>query len=92
MDKWSFPATVKGAAGKGSMNTLISPLPDGRPIACLKLRTGRSDCIAQFYPALYQLDLDRDGQVERIDLVSPAAGYSNACCKAPETWSHATSC
>lgn len=68
MDKWSFPATVKSAAGKGSMNTLTSPLPDSRPIACLKLRTGRSDCIAQFYPALYQLDLDRDGQVERIDL------------------------
>ncbi|WP_448678644.1 winged helix-turn-helix domain-containing protein [Pseudomonas nicosulfuronedens] len=50
------------------MNTLISTPPDSRPIACLTLRTGRSDCVAQFYPALYQLDLDRDGQVERIDL------------------------
>ncbi len=68
MDKWSFPATVKGAARKGKMNTLTSTLPDSRPIACLTLRTGRSDCVAQFYPALYQLDLDRDGQVERIDL------------------------
>lgn len=63
-----FPATVKGAARKGTMNTLTSTLPDSRPIACLTLRTGRSDCVAQFYPALYQLDLDRDGQVERIDL------------------------
>lgn len=68
MDKWRFPATVKGAARKGKMNTLTSTLPDSRPIACLTLRTGRSDCVAQFYPALYQLDLDRDGQVERIDL------------------------
>lgn len=68
MDKWSFPATVKGAAGKGKMTTLTSTLPDSRPIACLTLRTGRPDCVAQFYPALYQLDLDRDGQVERIDL------------------------
>ncbi|WP_447744415.1 winged helix-turn-helix domain-containing protein [Pseudomonas nicosulfuronedens] len=50
------------------MNTLTSTLPDSRPIACLTLRTGRSDCVAQFYPALYQLDLNRDGQVERIDL------------------------
>ncbi|WP_259758543.1 winged helix-turn-helix domain-containing protein [Pseudomonas sp. GCEP-101] len=50
------------------MNTLTSTLPDSRPITCLTLRTGRSDCVAQFYPALYQLDLDRDGQVERIDL------------------------
>lgn len=50
------------------MNTLTSTLPDSRPIACLTLRTGRPDCVAQFYPALYQLDLDRDGQVERIDL------------------------
>lgn len=63
-----FPATVKGAARKGTMNTLTSTLPDSRPITCLTLRTGRSDCVAQFYPALYQLDLDRDGQVERIDL------------------------
>lgn len=68
MDKWSFPATVKGAARKGTMNTLTSTPADSRPIACLTLRTGRSDCVAQFYPALYQLDLDRDGQVERIDL------------------------
>ncbi|MBD9677611.1 winged helix-turn-helix domain-containing protein [Pseudomonas sp. PDM18] len=68
MDKWSFPATVKGAARKGKMNTLTSTPADSRPIACLTLRTGRSDCVAQFYPALYQLDLDRDGQVERIDL------------------------
>jgi DNA-binding winged helix-turn-helix (wHTH) protein len=69
MDKWSFPATVKGAARKGKMSTFTSTPADSRPsIACLTLRTGRSDCIAQFYPALYQLDLDRDGQVERIDL------------------------
>ncbi|QRY80766.1 winged helix-turn-helix domain-containing protein [Pseudomonas sp. PDNC002] len=69
MDIWSFPATVKGAARKGKMSTFTSTLADSRPsIACLTLRTGRSDCIAQFYPALYQLDLDRDGQVERIDL------------------------
>jgi len=64
-----FPATVKEAARKGKMSTLTPTLADSRAsIACLTLRTGRSDCIAQFYPALYQLDLDRDGQVERIDL------------------------
>lgn len=68
MDRWSSPATVKGAARKGKMNTLTSTPTDSRPIACLTLRTGRPDCVAQFYPALYQLDLDRDGQVERIDL------------------------
>ncbi|MFR0689212.1 winged helix-turn-helix domain-containing protein [Enterobacterales bacterium AE_CKDN230030158-1A_HGKHYDSX7] len=50
------------------MNTLTSTPTDSRPIACLTLRTGRPDCVAQFYPALYQLDLARDGQVERIDL------------------------
>ncbi|WP_152219132.1 winged helix-turn-helix domain-containing protein [Pseudomonas sp. SCB32] len=51
------------------MSTLTPTLAESRAsIACLTLRTGRSDCIAQFYPALYQLDLDRDGQVERIDL------------------------
>ncbi|MBB4862052.1 DNA-binding winged helix-turn-helix (wHTH) protein [Pseudomonas nitritireducens] len=51
------------------MSTFTSTPADSRPaVACLTLRTGRSDCTAQFYPALYQLDLDRDGQVERIDL------------------------
>lgn len=64
-----FSATVKEAARKGKMSTLTPTLADSRAsIACLTLRTGRSDCIAQFYPALYQLDLVRDGQVERIDL------------------------
>lgn len=62
-------ATVKEAARKGKMSTLTPTLADSRAsIACLTLRTGRSDCLAQFYPALYQLDLVRDGQVERIDL------------------------
>lgn len=64
-----FPATVKEAARQGKMSILTPTLADSRAsIACLTLRTSRSDCIAQFYPALYQLDLDRDGQVERIDL------------------------
>lgn len=62
-------ATAKEAARKGMMSTLTPTLADSRAsIACLTLRTGRSDCMAQFYPALYQLDLVRDGQVERIDL------------------------
>lgn len=62
-------ATVKEAARKGKMTTLTPTLADNRAaITCLTLRTGRSDCLAQFYPALYQLDLVRDGQVERIDL------------------------
>lgn len=88
-----FSATVKEAARKGKMSTLTPTLAESRAsVACLTLRTGRSDCIAQFYPALYQLDLVRDGQVERIDLGFPEAECSSACCKRRETWSPAMNC
>jgi len=42
-------------------------------IACLIIRTGRSDCYAHFYPALYQLTLVKSGIEEKIDL-----GYSGS--------------
>jgi DNA-binding winged helix-turn-helix (wHTH) protein len=42
-------------------------------IACLIIKTGRNDCYAHFYPALYQLTLVRSGIEEKIDL-----GYSGS--------------
>lgn len=45
----------------------------GSSIACLIIKTGRSDCYAHFYPALYQLTLVKSGIEEKIDL-----GYSGS--------------
>src|SRR5690606_8262474 len=42
-------------------------------ITCLIIKTGRNDCYAHFYPALYQLTLVRSGIEEKIDL-----GYSGS--------------
>jgi len=42
-------------------------------IACLIIKTGRSDCYAHFYPVLYQLTLVKSGIEEKIDL-----GYSGS--------------
>ena len=42
-------------------------------ITCLIIKTGRSDCYAHFYPALYQLTLVKSGIEEKIDL-----GYSGS--------------
>ena len=51
-----------------------TPLAEpGSNIACLIIKTGRSDCYAHFYPALYQLTLVRGGIEEKIDL-----GYSGS--------------
>lgn len=51
-----------------------TPLAEpGSTIACLIIRTGRSDCYAHFYPALYQLTLVKSGIEEKIDL-----GYSGS--------------
>ncbi|HBZ94960.1 MAG TPA: CadC family transcriptional regulator [Pseudomonas sp.] len=51
-----------------------TPLAEpGSNIACLIIRTGRSDCYAHFYPALYQLTLVKSGIEEKIDL-----GYSGS--------------
>lgn len=36
--------------------------------ACLTIKTGRIDCLARFYPALYQLTLVKAGSEEKIDL------------------------
>lgn len=57
----------------------MSPSPEtpvaepGTTIACRVIRTGRGDCHAHFYPALYQLTLLKDGLEEKIDL-----GYSGS--------------
>jgi cholera toxin transcriptional activator len=45
----------------------------GSNIACLIIKTGRRDCYAHFYPALYQLTLVKSGIEEKIDL-----GYSGS--------------
>jgi cholera toxin transcriptional activator len=49
------------------------PAEPGSSIACLIIKTGRSDCYAHFYPALYQLTLVKGGIEEKIDL-----GYSGS--------------
>ena len=36
--------------------------------AGLTIKTGRTDCLARFYPALYQLTLVRAGSEEKVDL------------------------
>lgn len=41
--------------------------------SCVSIRTGNSDCVARFYPELYQLRLINSGVEERIDL-----GYSGS--------------
>lgn len=57
------------------MNTSTETLASepGSSIACLIIRTGRPDCYAHFYPALYQLTLIKSGIEEKIDL-----GYSGS--------------
>ncbi|HEY1028109.1 MAG TPA: winged helix-turn-helix domain-containing protein [Pseudomonas sp.] len=45
----------------------------GSSIVRLIIKTGRSDCYAHFYPALYQLTLVKGGGEEKIDL-----GYSGS--------------
>lgn len=37
-------------------------------LTCLTIRTGTRDCIARFYPALYQLTLIKTGVEEKVDL------------------------
>lgn len=37
-------------------------------LTCLTIRTGNANCIARFYPALYQLTLVKNGVEEKIDL------------------------
>lgn len=41
--------------------------------SCLVIKTGRADCYARFYPALYQLTLVKAGSEEKVDL-----GYSGS--------------
>lgn len=57
------------------MNNSTETLPaePGSAIACLIIKTGRNDCHAHFYPALYQLTLVKEGIEEKIDL-----GYSGS--------------
>lgn len=51
-----------------------TPLAEpGNTVACLIIKTGRNDCYAHFYPALYQLTLVKSGIEEKIDL-----GYSGS--------------
>lgn len=37
-------------------------------LTCLTIRTGNANCIARFYPALYQLTLVKGGVEEKVDL------------------------
>lgn len=37
-------------------------------LTCLTIRTGNTNCIARFYPALYQLTLVKGGVEEKVDL------------------------
>lgn len=52
------------------MNAPYDPQVTGEAgnLSCLVLKTGRDDCYARFYPALYQLDLQVDGKREKVDL------------------------
>lgn len=42
--------------------------PPAESLTCLTIRTGNTDCIARFYPALYQLTLVKNGVEDKIDL------------------------
>lgn len=42
--------------------------PSAESLTCLTIRTGNTDCVARFYPALYQLTLVNNGVEEKIDL------------------------
>ena len=57
------------------MDTRTETLPaePGSSIGCLIIRTGRNDCYAHFYPALYQITRIKSGVEEKIDL-----GYSGS--------------
>jgi cholera toxin transcriptional activator len=48
--------------------TTGSGAPSANTSAYLAIRTGRENCAARFYPALYQLMLVRDGVEEKVDL------------------------
>jgi cholera toxin transcriptional activator len=37
-------------------------------LTCLTIRTGKPDCVARFYPSLYQLTLIKNGIEEKVDL------------------------
>ncbi len=37
-------------------------------LTCLTIRTGNAQCVARFYPALYQLTLVKNGVEEKVDL------------------------
>lgn len=37
-------------------------------LTCLTIRTGKADCVARFYPSLYQLTLLKNGTEEKVDL------------------------
>jgi DNA-binding winged helix-turn-helix (wHTH) protein len=54
-----------------AVNATVEP-PSARSsvenLTCLTIRTGSADCIARFYPALYQLTLVKNGLEEKIDL------------------------
>jgi cholera toxin transcriptional activator len=50
---------------------LLSIPMEDRP--CISIRTGNSDCVALFFPELYQLRLIKSGGEEKIDL-----GYSGS--------------
>ncbi len=56
---------------ENAVNATVEP-PSARPsvesLTCLTIRTGSADCIARFYPALYQLTLVKNGVEEKIDL------------------------
>lgn len=48
--------------------TIGSAVPSANTSAYLAIRTGRANCAARFYPALYQLMLVRNGVEEKVDL------------------------
>lgn len=48
--------------------TIGSAVPSANTNAFLAIRTGRANCAARFYPALYQLMLVRNGVEEKVDL------------------------
>lgn len=51
-----------------------SALPDKTPsnpverLTCLRINSGKANCVVHFYPALYQLTLVKDDREEKLDL------------------------
>lgn len=60
-----YTAHTANALAEPSFSKPAEELP------CLRIKTGQSNCVATFYPSLYQLTIVRDGVEEKIDL-----GYS----------------